>query len=123
MAVTLEIRVRNLIPEFPADTPVLLRVLQTAGTVTTGSFQSVPDGLHHLLILIEPNSHSFISFLFFQHLIGKVRNKLPVTFGIHQKADSVIRPGEGKPAHQFWVRPLDFRTHIAGNKSIRFPVN
>ena len=47
MAEALEIRVRDLLPEFLADALILFCTFQSAGTVTAGTFQTVTDHLHH----------------------------------------------------------------------------
>ena len=57
MAVTLEIRVRHLLTEFLADALVFLGSFQTAGAVTAGTLQSLPDGLDHFLVFIESDRH------------------------------------------------------------------
>ena len=53
MAIALEIRVGDLLTELPADALILLRPLQTAGAVTTGTLQSLFHHLHHFFILVE----------------------------------------------------------------------
>ena len=57
MAVTLEIRIRDLLPEFLANALVILAPFQTAGTVTAGALQALLDGCHHFLILVQTNCH------------------------------------------------------------------
>ena len=64
MAVTLEIRIRDLLPEFLADALIFLGALKTAGAIATGALQALLDGGHHFLILIQTNSHENNSFLF-----------------------------------------------------------
>ena len=59
----MEVRISHLLPEFLADTLILLGALHTAGAIAAGPFQTLFDGLHHLLILIESNGHKF-SFLY-----------------------------------------------------------
>ena len=58
MAVTLEVRIRDLFPEFLAYALIFLGALQAAGTVTAGAHQAFLDGSNHFLILVEPNSHA-----------------------------------------------------------------
>ena len=57
MTVAPEVGVSHLLPELFANTFVILRPLQTAGTVSAGTLQPLPDGLHHFLIFIQPHSH------------------------------------------------------------------
>ena len=57
MAETLEIGVFHLLPELLADALVLLGPLQAAGAVSAGALESLFDGGHHFLIVIQPNSH------------------------------------------------------------------
>ena len=57
MAVTLEIRIRDLLPEFLANALVILAPFQTAGTVTAGALQALLDGCHHFLIFVQTNCH------------------------------------------------------------------
>ena len=64
MAVTLEIRIRDLLPEFLTDAFILFAPLKAARAITTGTLQTFLDGLDHFLILIEPNSHGDPSSLF-----------------------------------------------------------
>ena len=64
MAVAFKFGVGDLLPKFLADALIIFAALQTAGTVSTGTLQSFPDGLHHFLIFIQPNCHSVASLLF-----------------------------------------------------------
>jgi hypothetical protein len=57
MAVTLIVGIRDLFPEFLADTLILLGTLQTAGAVTAGALQAFLDGSNHFFIFIQPDSH------------------------------------------------------------------
>ena len=57
MAEALEIRVRDLLPEFFADALVLLRALQTAGAIAAGTLQAVFHHLYHLFVFIQTNCH------------------------------------------------------------------
>jgi hypothetical protein len=52
MAVTLELRVFDLLAEFLADALILLCPLQSAGAVPACPFQAFPDRFHHFLIFI-----------------------------------------------------------------------
>ena len=52
MAVTLEIRVCDLLPKFLADALIFLRPLQAAGAVPAGTLQTVPHGFDNILIFI-----------------------------------------------------------------------
>ena len=63
MAVAGEIGVGHLLPEFRADTFIILGALQTAGAVAAGTLQAVTHGLHHFLVFVEPNRHGVTSFL------------------------------------------------------------
>lgn len=63
MTEALEIRILDLVAELLADTFVVVGTLQTAGTVTAGTLQAFPDGLYHLFIIIQPNSHGITTFL------------------------------------------------------------
>ena len=83
MAVALVIRVRNLIPEFLADALVLIASFQTAGAVSAGPLQSVPDDLYHFLILIQPNSHTINSFFFdYTTVVKKIPLQTHPLYGI-----------------------------------------
>ena len=53
MTVTLEIGVRDLLPEFLADALIVLGPLQTAGAVAAGALQALPDGLDHFLVFVQ----------------------------------------------------------------------
>ena len=57
MTVALEIRISDLFPELLADALIIFRPLKPAGAVATGTLQTIPDNLHHLLILIQTNCH------------------------------------------------------------------
>ena len=62
MTVALEVRIGDLLPEFFANTLIILCPFQAAGAITTGAFQAVPHDLYHFLILIESEcSHHFTS--------------------------------------------------------------
>ena len=57
----------NLITEFLTDAFIILGMLQSAGTVSPGSFQPFPDRFDHFLILIQSDSHRY--FLLFEKSI------------------------------------------------------
>ena len=57
MAITLEIGVSHLLPEFLADALVFLGSLQTAGAVATGALQAFLDHLDHFLVIVQTYSH------------------------------------------------------------------
>lgn len=57
MAVPFKVRIGDLLPEFPADTFIVLAALQAAGTVPTRALESVADHLHHFFIFIQSDSH------------------------------------------------------------------
>ena len=57
MAITLEIGVGHLLPEFLADALVFLGPVQTAGAVTAGALQTFLDHLDHFLVIIQTYSH------------------------------------------------------------------
>ena len=61
MAITLEIRVCDLLPEFLADALVFLGALQAAGAITAGPFQAFPDGFHYFLVFIQSDCHRLTS--------------------------------------------------------------
>ena len=65
MAVTFVLRIGYLIPEFLANTFVFLCPFQAARTISTCSFQSFTDGLHHLGILIQFYCHRLTSLPFY----------------------------------------------------------
>ena len=69
MAVTGIIRISNLLPEFLANALILLCPLQPAWAISTRSFQSFPDGLHHFFILIQPYCHALTSFRFYYSIL------------------------------------------------------
>ena len=52
MAISLELGIGNLIPEFLADALVFLCALQTAGTIAAGTLQAFLDRLYHFLIFV-----------------------------------------------------------------------
>ena len=58
MTVAFEVRIGDLLPEFLADTLIVLGAFQTAGTVAAGALETVTNGLDHFLILIQTNCHS-----------------------------------------------------------------
>ena len=66
MTVTLEVGIGNLLPEFLADTLVLLASLQTAGTIATGPLQTVFYHLNHFLIFVKTYCHGGTSLLDFE---------------------------------------------------------
>ena len=68
MAVSLELRVCNLLTEFLANALILLSPLQTAGAVASGTLQTVLHHLNSFLIFVKSNSHSFTSLLFVRYL-------------------------------------------------------
>ena len=57
MAISLEIGVSHLFPEFLANALVFLGSLQTAGAVTTGALQAFLDHLDHFLVIVQTYSH------------------------------------------------------------------
>ena len=57
MAITLEIGVGHLLPEFLANALVFLGSLQTAGTVATGALQTFLDHLDHFFVIVQTYSH------------------------------------------------------------------
>ena len=58
MAIALEIRIRNLLPELLADALIVLGHLQTAGAVAALGLQTLPDGFYHFLVLIQTYCHN-----------------------------------------------------------------
>ena len=81
MAVTLEVRISDLLPEFFADALILLCPLQAARAVTAGTLQPVPDHLHHFLIVIKSDRHTVTSFPQYYKTSGKIV-KLPQRINI-----------------------------------------
>ena len=65
MAIALEIRVGDLLPEFLAHASGVLRPLQAAGTVAAGALQPLPDSRYDLFILVQPNCHIDLPFSVF----------------------------------------------------------
>ena len=57
MAISLEIRVGHLLPEFLANALVFFGSLQTAGAVATGALQTFLDHLDHFLVIVQTYSH------------------------------------------------------------------
>ena len=53
MTVALEVRIGDLLPEFFANTLIILCPFQAAGAITTGTLQSLFHHLHHFFILVE----------------------------------------------------------------------
>ena len=58
MAVSFEIRIRNLLPEFLADALIIFAALQTAWAIATSPLQPLFDSLNHFFIIIESNCHN-----------------------------------------------------------------
>ena len=57
MAIALEIRVCDLLPEFLTDALIVLRPLQPTGAVASRALQTFPNGFYQFLVVIEPNRH------------------------------------------------------------------
>ena len=57
MTVAFEVGIGDLLAKFLANALVFLGALQPAGAVSAGTLQSVPNGLHHFLVLVQPYSH------------------------------------------------------------------
>ena len=62
MAITLEIGVGHLLPEFLANALIFLGSLQAAGAVATGALQTFLDHLDHFLVIVQTYSHGITSF-------------------------------------------------------------
>ena len=62
MAVAFIVGVGDLFPKFLANALVVLGPFQTAGAVSAGALETLPDGFDHFLIFIEPNSHGITPF-------------------------------------------------------------
>ena len=71
MAVTLEIGICDLLPEFLANALILLGTLQAARAITTGTLQAVFHGLYHFCIFIESDCHRNSPFSFYYTLVVK----------------------------------------------------
>ena len=65
MAISLEVGVRNLLPEFLANALVLFGTLETAGAIATGALETILYSLDHFCIFIESDSHSNTPFSFY----------------------------------------------------------
>ena len=65
MAVSFEIRIRDLLPEFLADTLVFFGALESAGTITAGALKTILYSLDHFCIFIESDSHGESPFSFY----------------------------------------------------------
>ena len=57
VAIALEIRVCDLLPEFLTDALIVLRPLQPTGAVASRALQTFPNGFYQFLVVIEPNRH------------------------------------------------------------------
>ena len=57
MAVSLKVRIRDLLPEFLADALIFLSSFQTAGAVAAGALQTFFDHLDHFLVIVQTYSH------------------------------------------------------------------
>ena len=62
MTKTLEIRVFDLLAELLTDALIVLRPFQTAGAITAGTLEALPDHLDHFLVLVQPYSHDLTPF-------------------------------------------------------------
>ena len=65
MAVALEVRVGDLGAKLRANALVIFVSLHAAGAITAGALKTFLDGFHHLLVLVETNSHIVTSFLYY----------------------------------------------------------
>ena len=65
MAITLEIWVCDLLPEFLANALILLGTLEAAGAIATGTLQAVLYGLDDFRIFVQSDCHSNLSFFLF----------------------------------------------------------
>ena len=65
MAVTLEVGVRDLLPELLANALILFGTLESAGAIATGTLQAVLYGPDYFRILIKSDSHSNTPFSFY----------------------------------------------------------
>ena len=57
MAISLELGIGNLIPEFLADALVFLGPFQTAGAVAASALQTFFDHLDHFFVIVQTYSH------------------------------------------------------------------
>ena len=76
MTVTLEIRVRDLLPEFLADALILLTAFQATGAIPAGPLQTVLHHLDDFLILIQSDCHGAYSFSFYYNVAVKGADSL-----------------------------------------------
>ena len=65
MAVSLEIGIGDLRPEFGANALVIFGAIHTAGTITAGTLETFFNGFHHLLVFVQTDSHSNTSFPYY----------------------------------------------------------
>ena len=93
MAVAFEIRIGNLLPEFLTHALIVLGSLQPAGAIATGSFQAIPNGLDHFLVLIQTHCHD-------THTTFIQNEKQDTAVSCHG-GESGIRTHGGFPHHQF----------------------
>ncbi len=95
MAIALIAGIRHLRPKLLTDALIVLCPLQTAGAISASAPQSLPDSLHHFLVLIQPDRH--------------ISTSLPVSlyreFGICQDwfMFSMVITRIGKQIHHFDV--------------------
>ena len=80
MAVSFKLWVFNLLAELFAHAFIFFGAFQTAGTVPSCLFQSVPDGLHHIFVRIQRYFHSL--YLINELLQGFFGEKAADTFYI-----------------------------------------
>ena len=110
MALALEIWIGDLLLKFLADALVLLGPLQAAGAIAAGTLQTLPDGLHHFLVLVQSECchgdhflSGYIIFVFWrlsriaplpfcsEKCYTKQNSKLEVLYGLftdHKKGDA-----------------------------------
>ena len=89
MAETLKIGVFHLLPEFIAETLVLLGPLQAAVAVSAGALQTLADHSHHFLVIVQSNCHGITSFLpYYSQASPFVKTKNAGTTGVPTLSDS-----------------------------------
>ena len=64
MAVTLEVRICDLLTELLANALILFSALKAAGAISAGTLQTILYGLNHFCIFVKSDSHRKTPFFF-----------------------------------------------------------
>ncbi len=86
MTVAFKRRIRDLLPKLLADALIVLGMLQSAGAITAGAFQSLPNRLYHFLIFIQMYSHGNTPFYFY-HTIRTAVPQPDILQNVYTEAD------------------------------------